>query len=148
MTGEEKITYLANLAAIAAIDENPARPEGLAIQDVSEGIGAGQRELQKALEMVAKGDYSITLLGRYSDNIRNLEDMILVALRDGDFSKAEKPEIISFVKSIKITQDQLNQILSEVKARTQIKDSSGCCPSCGKQVPSDSKYCPFCGGKI
>lgn len=104
--------------------------------------------MHKALTSVAQGDHQITPVGRFTDRVRNLEDMIFVSISDGELSKSEKPEILSFAKSIKITQDQLTEILSESKLRIKLLKALKKCASCGKEIPSQSKFCPQCGAEV
>ena len=148
MTKEDKVPYLANVAFISTVDGEVTPLEANAIESIREEIGATKDDLHKALTAVAQGDYQITPIGRYSDRIRNLEDMIFVAIADGEFTKAEKPEVLSFAKSIKITQEQISEILNESKIRIKPQKAFIACASCGGEIPIDSKFCPKCGSKI
>ena len=148
MTNEEKVIYLSNIALISAVDGQVTRVEAKAIESICHDIGATEADLHKALNTVSQGNHKITPVGRFSDRVRNLEDMIWVSLSDGEFNKAEKPEVVAFAKSIKITQDQLTEILSESKRRLKTQGSSIKCPSCNKDIPPNSKFCPLCGTKL
>ena len=148
MTREEILTYLANVAMISAVDGQLSPLEAKAIEAVRQEIDASKNDLNAALQAVARGDYQIRPAGRLSEKIRNLEDMVFVSLADGDLSKAEKPEILSFAKAIKINQNQLTQILSEAKNRLKTNTSETRCPTCGKGIPPESKFCPLCGASI
>ncbi len=148
MTNEEKVIYLANVAFISALDGEVNPLEAKTIEGIRNEIGATEPDLHKALNAVAQGDHKITPIGRFSDKVRNLEDMIWVSLIDGQFHKSEKPEVLSFAKSIKITQDQLTEILTETKLRVKSQDSSLKCTSCNNEIPPDSKFCPKCGAKV
>ena len=148
MTREEILTYLANVAMISAVDGQLSPLEAKAIEDVRQEIDASKNDLNAALQAVARGDYQIRPVGRLSEKVRNLEDMVFVSLADGDLSKAEKPEILSFAKAIKINQNQLTQILSETKNRLKTNTSETKCSSCGKGIPPESKFCPLCGASI
>ena len=148
MTHEEILTYLANVAMISAVDGQLSPLEAKAIETVRQEIDASKNDLNAALQAVAQGDYQIIPVGRFSEKVRNLEDMVFVSLVDGDLSKAEKPEILSFAKAIKINQNQLTQILSETKNRFKTNTSETRCPCCGKGIPPESKFCPLCGAGI
>lgn len=148
MNQDEKTVYLANIIHIAGVDGKVEPQEAMAIEKVCPEIGAAKEELEKALQMAAGGNHNIKPIGRFSDMVRNLEDMMFVSLVDGEFSKAEKPEIISFAKAIKVSQDQINNMLKEAKERCQGSNNPCACSSCSKEVPADSTFCPFCGGKI
>ena len=148
MTKEQMVMYLANVAMVAAVDGELNPYEAKAIESIRQEIGATKAELQKALTAVSQGNYKIFSVGRFSDQVRNLEDMIIVSLKDGVLAESEKSEVLSFAKSIKITQDQITEIFSESKARILLQKGSLECASCGKKIPSNSKYCPHCGVKV
>jgi len=148
MTNEEKVIYLANIALISAVDGEVTPVEAKAIESIRQDIGATEPDFHKALNVVSQGEHKITPVGRFSNRVRNLEDMIRVSLSDGEFHKAEKPEVISFAKSIKITQDQVTEILTESKLRVKSQGSSLKCSSCDNEIPPNSKFCPICGAKI
>ena len=148
MNKEDMVPYLANVALISVADGGFNPNEAKAIDSIRKQIGAGQQELHEALNIVAQGGHKLRPVGRFSNKIRNLEDMIFVSLVDGNLDKKQKPEILSFAKAIKISQTQLTQLLSEAKLRVKPQSGPIKCPSCSKEIPSESKFCPFCGGKI
>ncbi|NIR15058.1 MAG: zinc ribbon domain-containing protein [Desulfobacterales bacterium] len=74
--------------------------------------------------------------------------MILVAISDGEISRSEKPEILSFAKTIKISQDQISEILSEAKLRIKSQKTTLTCTSCEKEIPPDSIFCSECGHRV
>jgi len=148
MTKDEIIQYIANVALISAIDGKLSPLETEAVESVRNQLGASASDLQQALTTAVQGNYQPCPIGRFSDKIRNLEDMIFVSMVDGDFAKSEKSEVVSFAKSIKVTQDQLTEMLSETRRRVLSQKSKSNCTSCGKDIPSNSKFCPKCGSKI
>jgi len=148
MTNEEKIKYIANVALISAVDGKVSPLEAKAIENIRQEIGATESDLHKALTTVAQGSYQLSPVGRFSDKVRNLEDMVFVSLADGDFAKSEKSEVLSFAKSIKVTQDQLTEILSAAKQRVKLQTTTMQCDACSQEIPSNSKFCPKCGVKL
>ena len=148
MTKEEMVLYLANCVLIAGVDGEISPLEGEAIESIRKEIGVSKDDLSKALNAVAQGNHQITPVGRFSDKVRNLEDMIFLSISDGELSKSEKPEIVSFTKAIKISQNQLNEIFSESKLRTKLKKTPIICSSCSKNIPPESIFCPLCGVKV
>ena len=148
MTNEEKLLYLSNVVSIAGTDQVISEAEANAIELVREQIGASKSDLKKALHAVSHGNHKLTPFGRFSDKVRNLEDMILVAISDGEISNSEKPEILSFAKTIKISQDQITVILSEAKLRMKSQKTTLACTSCGKEIPPDSIFCSECGHRV
>jgi len=148
MNKEDMVPYLANVALISASDGKLDPREAKAIENIRKEIGAGEQELHEALNVVAQGGHKVRPVGRFSDKVRNLEDMIFVSLSDGNLDKKQKPEILSFAKVIKISQTQLTELLSWAKLRLKPQSGPKKCPSCSKEIPPESKFCPFCGGKI
>jgi Zn finger protein HypA/HybF involved in hydrogenase expression len=148
MTKEEKLLHLSNVVFIAGTDHIISEAEAKAIQIVRQQIGASEGDLKKALHSVTNGNHQLTPFGRFSAKVRNLEDMILVAISDGDISKSEKPEILSFARAIKISQDQISEILFEAKLRIKSQKSTLTCSSCEKEIPADSIFCSECGHRV
>ena len=148
MTNAEIIQYLKNIASITAVDGQLGPCEAKAIEQVRGKIGATEFDLCKALTAAEEKNYQIVPTGRFSDKVRNLEDMIFVSFADGDFAGPEKNEVLSFAKSIKVTQDQLAQILSESKRHVRLLRDVVKCPACKEEIPSNSKFCPKCGAKV
>ena len=148
MNKEDMVPYLANVALISASDGKLDPREAKAIESIRKEIGAGEQEFNEALNIVVQGDHKIRPVGRFSDKVRNLEDMIFVSLSDGNLDKKQKPETLSFAKAIKISQTQLTELLSEAKLRVKPQSGPTKCPSCSKEIPPKSKFCPFCGGKV
>ena len=148
MTREEKIRYLANVALIAAVDGALTPAEATAIERVRLEMAASKDDLHAALQTVAKGGYSLEPVGRYSEKVKNLEDMLLVSLSDRDLAGSEKPEILAFAKKINLSQGQLTTIFSETRNRLKSQPLDCLCPSCEKPIPPSSKYCPGCGEPI
>ena len=148
MTNEEKLLYLSNLVLIEGTDNVISEAEAMAIEIVRQQIGASESDLKKALPAVTPGDNRLTPFGRFSDNVRNLEDMIFVAISDGKISKSEKPEILSFAKTIKVSQKQIAEMLSETKRRMKSQKATLTCPSCAGEIPPDSIFCSHCGHRV
>ncbi|MGD8983648.1 MAG: zinc ribbon domain-containing protein [Desulfobacteraceae bacterium] len=148
MTKEEKLLYLSNVVFIAGTDQIISDAEAKAIEIVRQQIGASEGDLKKALHTVSHGNHRLTPFGRFSDKVRNLEDMILVAISDGEISKSEKPEILTFAKTVKISQDQITEILSEAKLRMKSQKTTLTCTSCEKEIPPDSIFCSECGHRV
>lgn len=148
MTNEEKLLYLSNVVFVAGTDHVISEAEAKAIEIVRQQIGASKSDLKQALHAVSHGKQQLTPFGRFSAKVRNLEDIILVAISDGEISKSEKPEILSFAKTIKISRDQITEILSEAKLRMKSQKTTLTCTSCGKEIPPDSIFCPECGHRV
>ena len=148
MKETELIRYLANLRMVAMADGFISKEEKAAIRRIYKEINAKKTDLEEAKRLTEKADYEVTSVGRYSERIRNLEDMLFVALSDNDLSDPEKRVILPFAKAIGAKQEQINTILSESITRFRIYKSTIICPGCGYEIPSDWKYCGECGISI
>ena len=148
MNPKDAVLYLANVILISAADGRLSDDEGNAIEAVRKEIGASEEQLKEALAAVAQGRHRATPVGRFSERARNLEDMVFVSLADGDMSQAEKPELLSFAKQIKVTQAQITEILAQAKERSRTLAGGPTCASCNREIPPDSKFCPFCGESL
>ncbi len=148
MVKDQRVVYLANVAFIAAADGEIRPSEAKAMESIRKEIGATESDLRNALTRVAQGNHRLFPVGRFSDKIRNLEDMIFVSLKDDEFDESEKSEVLFFAKSIQVSQDQLRGILSESRARVLLQKTSFRCDSCEKEIPIDSKFCPQCGVNV
>jgi len=56
-----------------------------------------------------------------SERIRNLEDMLFLAYCDKALHELEKKILVDFARQIGITQEQINMIRKEAKARFRKK---------------------------
>jgi len=147
MAKEDIVTYLANIVSASRAEGEINPLEEKALEKMCEGIGARRHDLEKALKTVGKGHYEPAPVGRFSDRVRNLEDMIYISASDGKLPPIQKRIILSFAKKIKINREQINEILAESKNRIKLGRGSMKCASCAKEIPPGSKFCPFCGSK-
>ncbi len=148
MKETELIRYLANLIMVAMADGFVSKEEKTAIKRIYKEINAKKTDFEESKRLTEKADYQVTPVGRYSERIRNLEDMIFVALSDSHLSDSEKKVILPFAKAIGAKQEQINTILSESITRFRTYNSTIICPSCGHEIPSDWKFCAECGASI
>ena len=148
MRGKEIISYLANLITIASADGSVSKKEEAAVERVCNEINAKKTDLEEAKKITKKGHYLVTPVGRYSERIRNLEDMIFIALSDNDLSDSEKSVILSFAKAVGTKQEQINTILSEAITRFRAYNATIICSGCGYEIPSDWKFCAECGTSV
>jgi hypothetical protein len=147
MAKEDIVTYLANIVSASRAEGKINPLEEKALEEMCEGIGARRDDLEKALKAVGKGHYKPTPVGRFSDKVRNLEDMIYISVSDEKLPASQKKVILSFAKEIKVSQAQINEILYESKKRIKLQRGEVSCSSCGKEIPPNSKFCPYCGSK-
>jgi len=107
MNGEEITTYLANIIAVARSDNALSSHEELALEQIYDELNAKKNEIKEAKKLANSPDFSLRLGSRFSDQIRNLEDMVLVCLVDGEISDLEKKMISAYVKQTRLLKNSL-----------------------------------------
>lgn len=145
MKKDELRIYLANILVVIGVggQVDPAELEG--VSSICKNLSASEEDLKFAASAVEAGVHRLTPVGRFSDKIRNLEDMVEASLSAGSPPDAERRLILSFARAISLTQPQINEIVNDVKKRFETANRESFCGSCGKQMPGNSKFCPFCG---
>ena len=121
MTKDEQVQYLANIFHVARADGRVSTVEDSMVEELAKGINAGYLETRNALDLSMEKDFTFTFPKRFSDRIRNLEDMLFVAYGESGLDDMEKKVIVNYAKQIGITQSQIDIIRKETKARLQNK---------------------------
>jgi Zn finger protein HypA/HybF involved in hydrogenase expression len=148
ITSALAVTYLANIIKILQMDGKLHPKEQDALGKVFERLQVDKNTLEEAVKEVAKGRYFVMPVGRFSDKIRNLEDMLYVALVDGELSATEKDEMLAFVEKIGLTDEQVKTILTETKIKIDLQMVALECNQCGSTLTADAKFCTACGTKV
>lgn len=117
LTGEERELYLRNLVIVARADGRLEPPEKAIIERACAAIGASRRELKAALSTFGEPDVHVEALRRFSTRVRNLEDMIEVAICDGEMSDAERELLLHTALGVGVGQEHVNRMLGEAQAR-------------------------------
>lgn len=145
MTSPEIVKYIANVLSVIRADNSSNSLEEKAFEIVISEIGAKKKEIKDAERMVSDKDFIVAPVGRYSEIIRNFEDMVYVAKADGVLSDTENQKILSFASKIDITEEQIELIISDTNSRLLSKSVVIKCVNCSAEIPSNSKFCPECG---
>ncbi len=145
ITKELLVPYLANIVAVIHADGVIQEEETSALESICQRIEAGREDLEEAIRCVAENRFRLTPVGRFSDKVRNLEDMVFVAMKDGNLAKEEKALVLSFAKNIQITQSQFRAIVSETKLKIDLQRSCRVCTQCGVSIQADARFCSECG---
>ncbi len=146
MNDVERIAYLKNVLAIAHADNVLSAEEERQIEEIRLSIGATKTQLRKARKELEGHEINLDLLNRYSFRIRNLEDMIEMALVDGVVQEEEKKVLTDAAKASGMGQNQINVLLKEAKQRRKL--SVPICPDCGASAKGGTKFCPECGSSL
>jgi len=117
MTEQEQIQYLANLYYTARTDEKFDVEEDYLLQEIAKEIGSGYLQTRKALDLAMEKGFKITLAVRWSEKIRALEDMLLVAMWDKKLHEMEKKVVLTQAKKAGIGKEQFELIRMEAKDR-------------------------------
>lgn len=148
ITTDLMATYLANILDVVQVDEALDPTEQAAVGKLCRQLGAEEKDLHAAMEMVAGGGYRPTPVGRFSDKVRNLENMLFLAMVDGDLAPAEKERVLDFARKIHLHQDQVKIILSETRLKVSLQKGTLECGRCGAALTPDSKFCTSCGNQV
>ncbi len=138
------VFYLANVIKLAQTDGKMNPKAQLALKEICKRLKVDKEILKKAARAVSAGGYMLMPVGRFSDKVQNLEDMLFVALVDGEFSEAERGEIQAFVDKVHIAEEQVQIILTETKIRLDLQMVASECGKCGTSLEPGVKVCPVC----
>ena len=110
MTKDEQVSYLANLYHMLLSDGTVDSVEEKVFEQIAREIGAGYFERRNALETAQSEGYELSMLERFSDRIRNLEDMLFAAMCNGVVDAGEKKFIVDFATRAAMNQQQFSTI--------------------------------------
>jgi len=144
ITPDLLVYYLANIIKTAQTDGKMNAKAQLSLKEVCRRLAVDKKTLKEAAGTVARGGYVLMPVGRFSDKVMNLEDMLFVALVDGSFSEAERTEIQGFVDKIQLSEQQVETILTETKMKLDIQMAASECGRCGTTLPPGARDCPAC----
>ena len=109
--------YLVNIYAVLASDGDVERSESRVFEVIAKEIGAGFFERKKAIQAYEESKATATLSGRWSDKVRNLEDMLFAAYCNGELAPDEKEIVVAQARVLGIEKEQLTVIKTEAKQR-------------------------------
>ena len=117
MNKEQTVDYLVNIYAVLDADGDVERSETKVFEIIAKEIGAGFFERKKAIEAFEGTKQTVPLTGRWSEKVRNLEDMLFAAYCNGALAPDEKEIIVAQARVLGIEKEQLTVIKSEAKQR-------------------------------
>lgn len=117
MMKDEQVQYLANIYHLLLADAEVGRVEEKAFELIAREIGAGYFERRNALKSAEQATFQVRPVGRLSDRMRNLEDMLLAAYCNGVVDAAEKKLIVEFATQVAVNKHQFSVMKSEAKRR-------------------------------
>lgn len=140
--------YVANVLAVARSNSVIGDSQRTSVDDICSEIGGKKTDMKAAEKLAESSDFTPKPVGRFSDKIRNIEDMLYVALVDGDLEENEIDAIIPFIKQVGLSQDIVDTMLADGQTRVDARKTTTVCPSCGATAGGDAKFCPECGTSI
>ena len=110
---QEKAEYLANILVVALADRSLSVRETAALEEVRKGIDAKKGVLSAARKAVEGSPYSFVRAGTFADCVKNLEDMLFVALTDDDLDDNEAALVKEFSRLAGISEAQFDYMVTE-----------------------------------
>ena len=102
--------YLANILIVAYADGNLCPEEDAVLNKILENLGAATCDLDLAFKIVESGDYQGKTVGTFSEQVRNLEDMMRICMADGEIHENENQWISYFAGLIGLEQSHLDRL--------------------------------------
>lgn len=137
------VLFLANIISVAHSDGRISVAENLQVEAIRSELNFKKSDFSKAIKIVETGNYQLTPVGSFADQVKNLECILRVAYADDELDCREVEIISAFCSSVGIYQDQLDKIASEVLV--SLKQAEKLCSSCGSPADKDAHFCPKCG---
>jgi hypothetical protein len=148
LNDQDKILYLANVLLIAYADNKITPRESSALDEIRKGIDAKKSHVTSAQKNVETGSHKFVKVGSFAEQVKNLEDILFVALMDSDLDNKKEIFIEQFCQIIGIYKEQLEQMKNEIVQKCDQVNHSITCPNCSVSVPSQSRFCPTCGASL
>ena len=117
MKKEDQVKYLANIFYLLLSDGEVETVEKRVYENIARDIGAGYLERKAAKESAESGLFNFQYVDRWSDRVRNLEDLLFAAFCNGVSNPDEKKHIKSYLKPLRVNQEQVDILISEAKRR-------------------------------
>lgn len=118
MIRDTTIIHLANVLTIAEADGTLSEKEYGALCEVMLRIGADENDLDAARDRLEREPpYRLQPLSNAADNMKMVENMVLVALADGHVSPYESQPLEAFLSSLGFVQADMDMIVKRVRVR-------------------------------
>jgi len=142
----EPIPFLANIALVAYADGILSASELGQLELIRKEYGIKKGDFSAAIKLVESGNYKLTPVGSFADQVKNLELILRVALADSDLDTKEDEMITGFCTAIGIHSEQMDRLRADVIA--SLKQIGKLCPSCGTENSVESLFCAKCGTNL
>lgn len=142
----EPIPFLANIILVAHADGRPSASETGQLEAIRREYRLKKSDLSAAENLVKGGNYQLTPIGTFADQVKNLELVLRVALADNALDPTEVDLISHFASVIGVNQDQLAKL--HLQVLSYLEQAAKPCPSCQTDNPPDSRFCGKCGATL
>lgn len=111
--------YLANILTIAYADGNLCLKEDAVLDTILTSIGASIQDLDLALQIASTEGFQGKIVGTFSEQVRNLEDMMRICMADGEVHENENQWISYFAGLIGLDQPQMDKLYQNLDSSIQ-----------------------------
>jgi len=117
MTDDEKLAYLTNLVLVARSDDQVMDSERRMFDTLAEEIRAAPPIRARALSVFGHPTPDLKPLSRLSDQVRCLEDMVTMAICDGELSQGERDSLVRCAADIGFNRELTERLVKETVLR-------------------------------
>jgi uncharacterized tellurite resistance protein B-like protein len=111
--------YLANILTIAYADGNLCPEEDAVLDTILTSLGAKIQDMDLALQIASKEEFQGKIVGTFSEQVRNLEDMMRICIADGEVHENENQWISYFAGLIGLDQPQMDKLYQNLDSSIQ-----------------------------
>ena len=111
--------YLANILTIAYADGNLSPKEDAVLDTILSSLGANIQDMDLALQIASKEGFQGKIVGTFSEQVRNLEDMMRICMADGEVHENENQWISYFAGLIGLDQPQMDKLYQHLDSSIQ-----------------------------
>ncbi len=139
--------YLANLLILAGNGQGVLSPaQEIAFEAVGRELNANREDLIQARRLASESEP--LPLQRYSERLRNLEDVLFLAMSEGYLPPETKTRILDYAGRIGVARHQMRELAEQTRSRFTHQRSQFECPACDGMVSSHYRFCPRCGHQL
>jgi len=114
---EEQRLYLRNVVALARADDVIVLDEHGLLDELRQRIGASRQLFDSVLDELRPPSIDLSGLGRFSERLRCLEDLIELAFVDGDVPERERTLLFAAARDAGIDAAVMATLIREAQGR-------------------------------
>jgi len=117
MRRDEKVAYMANVLSIASVDGGISDNEAKLLRHIARKLDVNQEILDDAKRLIGSGAYRLNLPAMPVDRMSNVEDMVMIALADGEVKASEAAPIEKMAGVLKLAQADVDMLVARARSR-------------------------------